>query len=121
MKKAEPHFTCEICGKSFAQRDTVPAVFVRPAIIDLIRVEHPNWSSDGVICLADLNRYRGVYVQAALEKERGELSDLDADVVRSVQEQETLVRDVNTEFDRELSFGERIADRVAEFGGSWKF
>lgn len=30
-------------------------------------------------------------------------------------------RDVQVEFDEGRSFGERLADRVAEFGGSWSF
>jgi uncharacterized membrane protein len=30
-------------------------------------------------------------------------------------------RDVHTEFENKLSFGERLANRVAEFGGSWTF
>ncbi len=30
-------------------------------------------------------------------------------------------RDVNAEFDQGLTFGQRIADRVASFGGSWTF
>ncbi len=113
--------TCQVCGKSIAQRDAVPAEFVRPPIANLIRAEHPTWSGDGFICLADLNHNRGEYVQAALLQERGELSELETQVVQSIREHETLARDINTEFDHELTTGERIADHVAEFGGSWKF
>lgn len=121
MKKAEQAVTCQVCGKSIAQRDTVPAEFVRPAIANLIRAEHPSWTGDGFICLVDLNHYRGEYVQSALMQERGELSELETQVVQSIREHETLARDINTEFDHDLTTGERIADRVAEFGGSWKF
>jgi uncharacterized membrane protein len=32
-----------------------------------------------------------------------------------------LSANVNVEFDRRLTLGERIADQVAEFGGSWAF
>src|SRR4030095_4903670 len=56
-----------------------------------------------------------------LETEKGELSSLEGEVLRSLAEHETLSRNVNVEFERELSLGERIADRVAEFGGSWRF
>jgi uncharacterized membrane protein len=31
------------------------------------------------------------------------------------------VRDVTSDFDSKLSFGDRLADRVASFGGSWTF
>ena len=29
--------------------------------------------------------------------------------------------EVNTQFDQQLTLGERVADRVASFGGSWRF
>jgi uncharacterized membrane protein len=32
-----------------------------------------------------------------------------------------IARNVISEFDEQLTFGERLADRVAEFGGSWRF
>ena len=32
-----------------------------------------------------------------------------------------VLRDLNRAFDAELTFGERLADRVAAFGGSWTF
>ncbi|MCX5497275.1 DUF1003 domain-containing protein [Kaistia dalseonensis] len=35
--------------------------------------------------------------------------------------QRHVARDINTEFDQQLTFGERLSDRVAEFGGSWTF
>lgn len=121
MKSSEPHVKCSVCGKSFPRRDTVPAEFVRPPIADLIRAEHKDWSVDGFICLADLNHYRGAYVQAALQQERGELSNLETQVVKSIREHEILARDINSEFEKDLTLGEQVADQVATFGGSWKF
>ena len=32
-----------------------------------------------------------------------------------------IARDTNVEFDNQLTFGQRIADKVASFGGSWTF
>ena len=32
-----------------------------------------------------------------------------------------LIRDLNAEFQEKLTFGQRVADRVAAFGGSWTF
>jgi uncharacterized membrane protein len=49
------------------------------------------------------------------------LSALEEQVVKSLKEHELLSSDVNAEFDRKLTFGERLADRVADYGGSWCF
>ena len=122
MAKHTPRLApCEICHRAFAQAEMVPASLVRGPVLATIRGEHPGWSSEGFVCLSDLNRYRTQHVRAALEAERGELTQLEKEVLESLREQELLSRDVNRQFDQELTFGERIADRVAEFGGSWRF
>ena len=112
---------CQICKQLKRANDVLPAELVRSSIVETIRKTHPEWSSQGFICLADLNHFRTEHVQDVLETEKGELSALEEEVVRSLKEHETLSRNINVEFDRELTFGERIADRVAEFGGSWRF
>ncbi|MEK7372817.1 MAG: DUF1003 domain-containing protein [candidate division NC10 bacterium] len=88
---------------------------------ELLRRKHPSVGPQDVICLPCLTRFRAEYVQEALEDEKGELSSLDQQVVRSLKEQELLSENLNVEFDRQLTLGERLADRVAEFGGSWRF
>ena len=53
--------------------------------------------------------------------DKGELSVLDEQVVKSLKEQELLSRNINVEYDRQRSLGEIMADRLADFGGSWLF
>jgi uncharacterized membrane protein len=112
---------CSICGRSFARRQLTSGAIVRPAIADTIRREHPEWSADGLICREDLVRYRERYVHSMLESERGELTHLEQEVVASLRDHEVLSANVDLEFEREWSFGERLADRIAGFGGSWTF
>jgi uncharacterized membrane protein len=90
-------------------------------VADAIRLEHPEWSSESLICEEDLARYRGRYVRSLLESERGELTALEQEVVHSLREHEILSENVDLEFEREWSLGERLADRIASFGGSWVF
>ena len=94
---------------------------VRGPVIELIQKQHPDWSSKNLICLSCLNRFRVEYVQDVLEAEKGELSGLEEELVRSMKEQELLSKNINVEFDQQLTIGERSADKVAEFGGSWRF
>lgn len=113
--------TCAICGKSFAARDVVPGIAVRDAVSDEILRDHADWSPASFICRTDLNRYRAKYVHSLLESEKGDLTSLEQEVVHSLEEHETLAKNVDTEFEEEWTFGERLADRIAEFGGSWFF
>jgi uncharacterized membrane protein len=56
-----------------------------------------------------------------LEKEKGELSALEEQIINSLKEQELLSKNINIEFDLQLPYGERLADRLADFAGSWSF
>ena len=94
---------------------------VRPSLVEMIQKKHPDWSSEGFICRSDLDRFRTEYIQSLVEKEKGELSTLELDVIRSLKEQELLSKNLNVEFDGKSTIGERVADKVAEFGGSWCF
>lgn len=112
---------CQICKEEKRLSEVLPAELVRTPVVELIRKKYPEWSSKGFICLADLNHFRTEYVQEVLEAEQGEMSALEQEVVRSLKEHELLAKNINLEFDRELTFGQRLADKVAEFGGSWSF
>jgi len=56
-----------------------------------------------------------------LESEKGELSSLDQEVLESLRQHELLASNVDAEFEQEWTLGERLADRIATFGGSWTF
>jgi uncharacterized membrane protein len=114
-----PRPRCAICHEEAGQ----PLEFgmIRPAIAQAILAEHPGVTADAVICRKHLTAYRTRYVEDLLASERGELSDLERQVVESLAREETVSRDVEAAYDDKRTFGERAADVVAEFGGSWNF
>ncbi|MEJ2059724.1 MAG: DUF1003 domain-containing protein [Gammaproteobacteria bacterium] len=113
--------TCQVCGLTKQVSKMLPADLVRSGVAGLIRDQVPAWSNDGYVCLNCLNGFRTQYVQRQMEKELGELDSLETEVARSLQEHELLAQNLNEQFDQRLTFGQRVADRVAEFGGSWAF
>jgi uncharacterized membrane protein len=113
---------CQICKKPKKLSDLVPGEHVRPPVISVILKEYPEWSASGFICRPDLNHFREAYFEDLIETDKGELSAIETEVIKSLaEEQEMLSKNINLEFDRALTVGERIADKVAEFGGSWRF
>ena len=56
-----------------------------------------------------------------LGKATHDLAANEASVVRSAAERRPISEDINETFDDRQTFGERLADRVATFGGSWTF
>lgn len=112
---------CAVCGKPFALKKLVPGGVVRDVIAAEILREHPDWSSQSFICHADLAKYRINYVHSLLSSERGELTDLEREVISSMQRHELLTKNIEDEFDKNWTLGERLADKIATFGGSWSF
>lgn len=55
------------------------------------------------------------------QKEWHELSEIEKRVVQSVAEKRKISRDLNRTLNDNRTFGERTADKVATFGGSWIF
>lgn len=120
-RKPNHNRACTVCGAPFLPRDVVAAALVREAVAELIRRDHPEWGPDSAICRADLAAYRSRYVHALLESEKGELTSLEREVLRSLAEHQVLSMNVDAEFEQKWTLGERLADRIAELGGSWRF
>lgn len=119
----KPHKTvvCQICKKRKALSEVLPRSLVRDSVVEIIRKQHPDWSASGFICLDDLNHFRTEYVRNILAADKGELSTLEEQVMQSLTEQDILSKNINVEFEGQLTLGQRMADRIAEFGGSWRF
>ena len=122
MKTAQSkNLVCNICGKTKTRSMMMPAALVRIALIEQIRTSYPDWKPEGYICLGDLNKFRMQYIQNVLESEKGELTALDHEVLESLRRHETLSSNVDAEFEKDLALGEKMADSLATFGGSWTF
>lgn len=120
-RKQQETVLCQICKEKKKLSEVIPAELVREHLVETIRKTHPDWSSSGFICISDLNHFRAKYVENILAAEKGELSALEEHVLRSLKEEELLSKNINIEFDKRLTFGERLADKVAEYLGSWGF
>jgi uncharacterized membrane protein len=119
--KAAGKPVCQICGSTHNEGSLVPAAVIRPGIVAVIRESFPAWRETGHICLNDLNQFRARYVERLLQTERGDLSDLDHEVVAAMQRHELISEHPDAEFEEQLTVGQRLSDRMASFGGSWTF
>src|SRR5437762_10853388 len=118
---ASRKLNCQICSRAFLPQNGAIGDNVRPSLAEFIKSQRPNWDPEQFICFADLGAFRKEYVKQALEDEIGELSTLDHEVIESLREHELLSENIEKQFERKLTFGEHLSDKIAEFGGSWKF
>jgi hypothetical protein len=99
-KKQQDTVICQVCKEQKKIGDVLSAEMVREPIVERIKATHPDWSSQGFICIPDLNRFRTEYVQDVIKTDKGELSALEEQVVRSLTEQELLSKNINVEYDQ---------------------
>ncbi len=112
---------CQICHQMKDLDEVWPGELIRAGIIETIRKKHPDWDDRGYICQVDLNRFRGEYVEDVLEEEMGQISTLREEMRVSLKEHEIISKNINLEFEQDLTLWERLSDKVAAFGGSWGF
>jgi uncharacterized membrane protein len=118
---ATPPLICQICKKPKSPHRGMIAELLRPSLLEFIKKEVPGLDSKGFICLDDLGEFRKDYVKEVLQEEIGELSALDQEVIESLHQHEILASNIAEQFERKLTFGERLSDQIASFGGSWRF
>ena len=56
-----------------------------------------------------------------ITQEKGEIALIDKDVIEAIKNNSILSENIQDEIEAELTFGQRLADQVASFGGSWTF
>ena len=118
---ATTQLICQVCKKPKSPHNGMIAELIRPSLLEFIKKTVPDLDSKAFICFEDLGDFRKDYVKEVLEEEVGELSALDQEVIESLEQHEILSSDISKQFEKKLTFGERLSDHIAEFGGSWKF
>ena len=112
---------CQLSGQMFDDDEVILGHTIRPTIQDLIRADHPVWNENDFVSMKEVNAYRRKYTQALLEQEIGEITTLEADVLASMHDDDLLAKNVSAEFEKAQTFGEMLSDKIASFGGSWRF
>jgi uncharacterized membrane protein len=113
-------FKSAISNIDFPEKEKISGKSIQDPILGLIIKDYPSFCDDDFIAIKELNTYRQKYISNYLSTEIGVLSDLEKSVIESLKEDKLIVSSVEDE-NENRSFGQKIADKVADFGGSWTF
>jgi len=113
-------FKSAISGLEFPEKEKVIGFSIRIPVLNLIREDYPDFDENQNISDSELNIYREKYISKFLQTEVGQLSDLQTKLVKSLKSNKSFVFKVEDEIDNR-TFGQIVADKVAAFGGSWRF
>jgi len=110
-----------MCHRDFPKLAMIAGGAVRQAVAERMRAANPQFDPAGYVCAECNAEYRAAYVRSLLEEEKGELSSLDEQVLAALRDEEIIASNLNEDFSETQTLGQRVADRVASFGGSWAF
>ena len=114
-------FKSAISGVEYSDEDKIVGKTIRKPLFHLIKNDHPDFSNSSCISNEELNIYREKYIAKFLTSDNEELTDLEKHVVKSIKDDDkSFVNQLEEEVDNR-NFGQRVADNVADFGGSWTF
>ncbi len=115
-------FKSDISGNSFPLRERVPGTSIRASLLKCIQSEHPSFTTGSYLSLGELNQFRIRFISDYLGTELGELTNLEKTVLKTMSEGTSLTEQLGDEGPEGTSgLGQRLADKVATFGGSWGF
>lgn len=113
-------FRSDISGKEFPENERVSAKNIRQSLLHFINKTHPNFSKSCFLSIEEMNEYREKYISEFLNKKLGNLTEVEKQVIQSVSKNTMISTEVE-EDEQKITFGQKLADKVAEFGGSWGF
>ncbi len=115
-------FISSISGNSYPLAEKVAARSIRECILKEIRKDHPDLDKNSILAINELNHYRNKYIQGILKNEMNVVNGMEGKVLEAISAEKT-ISDKLLEDEQQAAFtyGERIADKIATFGGSWTF
>ena len=116
-----PKIACSLCQTIVDTRTLVNPHNLEPGLIDIIRHDRPEWDGKRGLCKNCREQYRAKKFVGYLEEEYSKISEMEKSLVTRIARRGRVSRLVNQEFESQMTIGERIADKVAKFGGSWTF
>jgi uncharacterized membrane protein len=113
--------TSHISKQEILKGEDVKGQDIREGIFNLIKSEFPDFDQDDFITIDELNQYRRLYLTSLITQEKGEIAVIDRDVMEAIKNNSILSENIQDEIEADLTFGQKLADNVAAFGGSWTF
>lgn len=92
-----------------------------PQIQATILADYPQATGQDFICNEHLMHYRLAKLDDLMAKDQQANRKLSHRLTQVFKQDDYQVIDVNQQLEQSLTFGHRIADAVARFGGSWPF
>lgn len=105
----EEHFN-EMCLKN-----------VEEEIRQFILTKHPEMTEESWISFPELLNERLDYIKSMISGDSEQMQKLNETIIQDIKDNETISDKLDKNTDKNLTLGQKTADAIAKFGGSWPF
>ena len=112
---------CLVDGKKYRVIDGMFLKELEPAVKNQIKSDYHHAKSTSFICRNHLLRYRLDEVNRMLASDTKRNRKINRKLTRALNSDNYAITDVNQALQKRETFGQRVSDGVAHFGGSWGF
>jgi uncharacterized membrane protein len=117
-------FKSEVSGLNFSEEEKIHAHSLSTPLFQYIITQKPSLTKESCFSKQELQQFRKQYITNYLTNQLGDLYESEEAVISSISENTNLTGKLDEEDDeteKNINLGDRLADKVADFGGSWKF
>lgn len=111
---------CFISGKEIPANEAYQGLHIRKGVFHLIHKKYPRFTEKDYVSTEELYKFRREYLRKLVTGEKKELNKLEKEVLKALTDHTQIVTEQALVAERG-TFGERLADKIATFGGSWTF
>lgn len=113
-------FKSDISHITYPESERVSGRSIRESVLKVIQKEYPDFTEDKNISRSELTQFRKKYISQSVTRQVGDITKLEKTVIDSLTDQTTISDKIDDDI-TPPTFGQHVADKVAQFGGSWKF
>ena len=110
-----------ISKNDITEGEEIKGIDIRSGVVASLKKDYPSFSNEDFISISELNYYRRRYVSSLISEEKGELAAIDNNVTNAFKNNSILTENIQEDLEVDLTPGQKLADAVAAFGGSWTF
>jgi uncharacterized membrane protein len=112
---------CYVSKKECDSNEARLGASIRQPIFNLIKKDFPDFTSEMFISIDSLNVYRQQYIEQIINTDNDETTALEKQIIKSLTDHEIIATNLLSDDQVSLTFGQRLSDKIAIFGGSWTF
>lgn len=112
---------CFISHKPVPKSHAIKGSDIRDTLFAYVKNSYPDFTTEDHISRIEFDKIRKDYLLHLVAMENADISLVEQQVIDAIAHNKILSEDIEPIINNQLTVGQRAADTIAEFGGSWRF